>query len=73
MFNPKLNAAGTTARQVSRDGNGRPRNRNTASTTHQITAETTRRHQAITAPEVPGHLITEKLNAKQVTAPTMAT
>ena len=45
----------------------------TRSTTHQITAETTRRHQAITAPEVPGHLITEKLNAKQVTAPTMAT
>ena len=73
MFNPKLNAAGATDRQVSRDGSGRPRNRNTAKTAHQIPVETTRRHQAITDPEVPGHLITEKLRPKQVTAPTMAT
>ncbi len=72
MFRPKLKAAGATATQVARDGNGRPRNRSTNSTAHQITVDAARRHHAITDPEVPGHLITEKLRPKQVTAPTIA-
>ncbi|MGB1016573.1 MAG: SDR family oxidoreductase [Nannocystaceae bacterium] len=41
-------------------------------TTIEPGAVTTELTQAITDPEVPGHLITEKLRPKQVTAPTIA-